>query len=219
MNAILNDEFADFLAKSELAQEFRNKQRKDLETKRAAAIDARTLCENELEAVRAKMTDLKVSYTESAKRLDEERKKLDQEAQDAFLPLSSRRHELEREISRHDSFLLTNYEKDIAAAVKFFTEKQREAMTTPIIYAKAIGEKKLSGRAEYFIRSNRDGILNRVEYCRAAIQEIEAMKLSCAQYDTRRISQLKEGLPDIRETNKRAGWVDSPSLMGAILGS
>lgn len=215
----LNDEFADFLEKSELAQEFRNKQRKDLETKRAAAIDARTLCENELEAVRAKMTDLKVSYTESAKRLDEERKILDQEAQGAFLPLSSRRHELEREISGHDSFLLTNYEKDIAAAVKFFTEKQREAMTTPIIYAKAIGEKKLSGRAEYFIRSNRDGILNRVEYCRAAIQEIEAMKLSCAQCDTRRISQLKEGLPDMRETNERAGWVDSPSLMGAILGS
>ncbi|MDD3954230.1 MAG: hypothetical protein PHY82_09985 [Lentisphaeria bacterium] len=215
----LNDEFADFLEKSELAQEFRNKQRKDLETKRAAAIDARTLCENELEAVRTKMTDLKVSYTESAKRLDEERKKLDQEAQGAFLPLSSRRRELEREISGHDSFLLTNYEKDIAAAVKFFTEKQREAMTTPIIYAKAIGEKKLSGRAEYFIRSNRDGILNRVEYCRAAIQEIEAMKLSCAQCDTRRILQLKEGLPDIRETNERTGWVDSPSLMGAILGS
>lgn len=215
----LNDEFADFLEKSELAQEFRNKQRKDLETKRAAAIDAKIPCEKELEAVRAKMTDLKVSYTESMKRLDEERKKLDQEAPDAFLPLSSRSHELEREISGHDSFLLTNYEKDIADAVKFFTEKQREAMSTPIIYAKSIGEKKLSGRTEFFVRSNRDAILNRVEYCRAAIAELESMKINFARCDTQRIEQLKENLPDIRETNERTGWVDSPSLMGAVLGS
>jgi len=219
MNAQLNDEFADFLAKSELAQEFRNKQRKDLEIKRAAAIDAKIPCEKELEAVRAKMTDLKISYTKSLKRLDEEREKLDQEAQGTFLPLSSRSRELEREILRHDSFLLTNYEKEISDAITFFTENQSEAMTTPIIYSKTIGEKKLSGRAEYFIRSNRNAISNRVEYCRAAIKELEDMKLSCAQCDTRRIAQLKEGLPNIRETTERAEWVDSPSLMGAILSS
>lgn len=215
----LNDEFADFLEKSELAQEFRNKQRKDLETKRAAAIDARTLCENELEAVRAKMTELKISYTESLRRLEEEKEKLDQEAQGAFLPLSSRSHELEREIAANDFFLLTHCEKEITDAIKFFTQKQSEAMATPISYSKAIGEKKLSGRAEYFIRSNRDAILNRVEYCRAAIKELETMKQNFARCDTQRIERLKNALPDPRETAEHVAWADSPSLMGALLGS
>lgn len=212
----LTEEFSEFIAKSELAQEFRKKQRNDLELKRAAAIDARTPAEKEKNTIALQITDVKNNLMAGLRRLDEEKKTLEQRAGDQIIPLLNRSHELDNEIKTNNAFLLTHYEREIDDAISFFMEKQTEAMHTPASRMHTIGNRKLSGSAQVFIRSNYPAILKLIEHCRAAIKELEAMKLNVAACDHERIEMLKAGLPDMREMSETVAWVETPSILGAI---
>jgi hypothetical protein len=215
----VNQEFADFIKNSELAQEFKRKQRKDLEVMRAAAIDARTPCEKELESVSSRIADIKNNHIAALKGLDEQRKALEGITEDQLLPLRSRSRGLEREINTRNSFLLENYESDIRDGLFFFQQKLSEALATQPSRTFTTGDKKLSGEVEIISYSNRPAVLNCAEYCRAAIVELEAMRLNSAGCDAERIETLKRDIPDMRKVSESSGWMKSARAARELLGT
>jgi len=202
----MNQEFTDFIKNSELAQAFRDKQRADLAAKRQEALDACPPLEKELAALSTKITGIKSAHVNAMTALDEQKKALERETCGQLCPLLSRAGEIERALSGHNAFLRSNLEKEISETASFFKEKLQETLATNPSSTSIVGDRRLSGRAEIIIHTNRPAIMNRADYCRAALRELESMALSAAKCDLARIEALIAGLPDIRETTEIIGW-------------
>lgn len=202
----ITKEFAEFIQKSELAQAFRDKKRKDKAADRQKAIDALQPLEIELLDIAGKMNATKKRYADDRERLIQELKVFDQQASAEIFNLLRRSNALEREIDTFHAFLRNNFEQEIADAIKFFTEKEREVMVRPISRSEFVTDRKLSGRAETTVCSNTEAVLSCLAYCKAAISELEGMKINAAACDVARIEALKAALPDHTETSEKTGF-------------
>jgi len=202
----IEKEFAEFIQKSELAQAFRDKKRKDLTSNRQKAIDAVQPLEIERIDIADKMRAAKKRYTDDRERMIQELKVFDQRASAEIMDLLTRINAIEREINTLQAYLRINYEQEIADALEFFTGKIREVMTEPIRKSEIVTDRKLSGKAETTVYSNTEAVLSYLAYCKSAISELESMKISTAECDVVRIEALKAGLPDYKEISEKKGY-------------
>lgn len=202
----IKKEFEEFIQKSELAQAFRDKKRKDLTSNRQKAIDALQPLEIERIDITDKMRAAKKRYADDHERLIQELKVLDQQAGAEIVNLLTQSNAIEREIDTLQAYLRINYEQEIADAIKFFIEKMEEVRTEPISRSEIVTDRKLSGKAETTAYSNTEAVLSCLAYCKSAVSELESMKISTAECDVVRIEALKAGLPDYKEISEKKGY-------------
>lgn len=179
---------------------------KQLRAEKAAAIlTTRTEAAGKIEALKKEREEVIPQLIEDRAAKEEKFKRakaaLDaagSEYQTARLALSSRSQSFEHAIGRQEMILLESTDPALGEAITFFREKLDWLRTPGRINQNAVGairnvftEKKTTRR-----ESNLEAINSAMAYCRAAIMELESMKLAPA-LDAERIEGLKAGIPSI----------------------
>jgi hypothetical protein len=137
--------------------------------------------------------------------------------------LSSENRVFDSQITKLEADLVGTADPALDAAIIFFREKLGWLRTPGrLSYIKAGSEKNIYADTKTVIEENNEpAVLSALEYCMAAIDELERMKLE-PSLDTEKILDLKLGIPDIgvftaveakRELNSDE---PKPGLMAAI---
>lgn len=112
--------------------------------------------------------------------------------------LTAERFRLSREEQQATAILFETCDPAIDAAIDFFREKidlLRLPETTK--RSRFLGEKNiLNGKQEVYLKTNGAAVLEAINYCREAFEELEGMKLQ-VECDQARIDALKCGIPSI----------------------
>jgi len=123
----------------------------------------------------------------------------------AKVELAKARQGLEWERSHAEAALLSNYDPRIDDAITFFRDRFEGLRVKDINTQTRTGETNLfTEKKEVFTYSNAAAIKTALSYCRAAIDELERMKLT-PDLDADRIEALQKGIPDADELTERAG--------------
>lgn len=112
--------------------------------------------------------------------------------------IAKEKNDIAADIRQHEINLLTTYDSTIAAAINFFMAKL-DYLRSPgrITRIKDGGERNLiTETVKLKEESNYPAILNAINYCRAAIEKLEQMKL-IPDFDLGEIEALKKGIPSI----------------------
>jgi len=119
--------------------------------------------------------------------------------------LAKARQSLDWERSHAEAALLSNYDPRIDDAITFFRERFESLRVKDINTQRRTGETNIfTEKQEVFTYSNAAAIQDALTYCRAAIDELERMKLT-PDLDAERIEALRKGIPDADELRENAG--------------
>ena len=119
--------------------------------------------------------------------------------------LTKERQRLDWERSHAEAALLSNYDERIDEAITFFRERLESLLVKKINTQSRTGELNIfTEKREIFVYSNVTAIKSAMTYCRAAIDELERMKLT-PDLDAERIEALRKGIPDADELRESAG--------------
>jgi len=111
--------------------------------------------------------------------------------------LNSTKLSYERQIKDHEAFLRKSYDAEIDEAVMFFRnelERLRLPGTLSISTFKNSQMNPLNFKQELAQSSNSEAVEAAIAYCREALDELEAMKLS-PETDIKRIEELRVNVP------------------------
>jgi hypothetical protein len=132
----------------------------------------------------------------------------------AKVELAKARQSLEWERSHAKADLLSNYDPRIDEEIEFFRNRWESLLVKNINEQKRTGERNLvTEKQEVFVYSNVAAIRNVMAYCRAAIVELEKMKLTPA-LDAKRIEELRKNIPDENEMTENIGTKPLPGSKG-----
>ena len=212
-----HDELIEILKNSELVNEYRHKQSKELINKRQEAITACARLKKEALDINSKMENLMKDFKDNLQRLEDEKKELNHVTGERLAPLREGKNRIDREITENEFYLRTNYDSAIDDAIEFFNGKIDVAAREKPLRNVADKTKKLSGKSEVIIHTTQPAISGFIDYCRSAWKELQEMKVVEAKCDLARIEQLKANLPDIKSVTAKAGWVEDPALLAALL--
>jgi hypothetical protein len=138
---------------------------------------------------------------ETAKQEYEAARRHAQEVLDKCLDISgklnSTKRYIERQINTQEDFLRKSYDAEIDEAVMFFRNeltRLRLPGTLSIQVFKKSQQNALNFKQELALSSNSEAVEAALTYCRAALDELEVMKLSL-EADINRIKELLENVP------------------------
>jgi hypothetical protein len=130
---------------------------------------------------------------------DKQRKDLEGAVARAAAARAVERLRLERETAAAERILLENYSEKIDEAITFFWERfEALRQKTPDSDKRIEGTNIFTEKKIFTVYSNYDAITAALRYIRAAMSELEAMKLTPAP-DFARIEELRRGIPDTGE--------------------
>lgn len=136
---------------------------------------------------------------------DEGRKVILDKLTSARGELMKERQRLDWERSHAEAALLGNYDPRIDEAITFFRDRFEGLRVKDINRQQRTGETNIfTEKKEVFVYSNAGAIKNALAYCRAAIDELERMKLT-PDLDAERIEALQKGIPDADALTENAG--------------
>lgn len=128
--------------------------------------------------------------------------------------LMKERQRLDWEQSQASAALLSNYDPRIDDAILFFRDRFEGLRVKSINSQTRNGEtNSFTETKEIFTYSNAAAIQNALASCRAAIDELEKMKL-LPDLDADRIEALRKGIPDADELTESTGKKPLPGSKG-----
>jgi len=205
---IITDELSSFLNTSPIVKEFLKKKSTELIAQRAEKIDDKKNLNTELFKVAEARAKLDFDTLTALARLEASKGKIITDASSKSKPLAEKKFELENAVKNHDRFLRCNYDPAIDQALEYFHAKL-DSLRLKIPYRDVtIGDKKLSGRQEYIMNSNRAAIQAAVDYVRNAIADLENLKTEQADCEES-INQLKRELPNTEFLDETIAWSDA----------
>jgi hypothetical protein len=137
----------------------------------------------------------------------------------ARVKLMKERQRLDWDQSQASAALLSNYDPHIDEAITFFRDRFEGLRVKDINKQTRTGERNLfTEKQEVFTYSNAAAIKNALAYCRAAIEELERMKLT-PDPDADRIETLRKGIPDADELTESTGKKPLPGSKGISFAS
>jgi hypothetical protein len=132
----------------------------------------------------------------------------------AKVELTKARQSLDWEWSHAEAALLSNYDPRIDETITFFRDRFEGLLVKAINNQTRTGGTNLfTETKEIFTYSNAPAIKNAMTYCRAAINELERMKLT-PDLDAERVEALRKGIPDADELTEAAGEKPLPGSRG-----
>jgi hypothetical protein len=106
---------------------------------------------------------------------------------------------IDSDIRQAENILLQTYDPAIDEAITFFRERRENLLVKNINRQERHGATDIfTEKKEIVVFSNVNGIKEALAYCRAAIDELEGMKLT-PDADAERIEALRKGIPDADE--------------------
>ncbi len=201
-----DDGFIEFLKQSDLAQQFRDKQRRELVSARAEKIEAMGVLESESLKVATQINGLKKDLADNLASLRNQMLKAEDEALKRLSPLRERQNSLEQQITEHNAFLRANCDPAITEALEFFHQKISELRILQPYRDSNTGGKKLSGRKEIISRSNSPAIARAIEYCRDAITRLAEIKTTMTDLDPSWLEHLKADVPNHLTMTEKTSW-------------
>lgn len=144
-------------------------------------------------AMKATITDAETEL----ELLEDHRRELLIKYGEAVRALSAVRYGLDRGIQKQEAILFETRDPAIDEAIEYFREETRKLrLPSAIRQSTGKGEKNpANNKQEIVLRTNRAAVIEAINYSRAAIEELEAMKLH-PECDAERIEALK-GIPSI----------------------
>lgn len=184
------------------------KARKVLAERKAAAARLQA-AEDELNKTLPGLQAALDAATAALKAHDDKRKALVEDVRTAQAGVYNTKLKCETERCSAAGVLLETYDPAIDAAWKhFYTLHEQLRHKKPDVQVRD-GERYINETKEQFTYSNAKARDAALEYCRAAMKAIEAMKLEAA-FDAGRIEALKKGMPGIDELTETRSIVKVP---------
>lgn len=129
--------------------------------------------------------------------LEEHKRELQEKYFKAARALLALNYATERQIEAQEAILRETRDPAIDEAIEFFRDEARKLrLPSAIRQIESKGQKGLTMKQEICLRTNYGAILEAIDYSRAAIEELEAMKLH-PECEAARIEALKTGIPSI----------------------
>lgn len=143
----------------------------------------------------------KNAATEKAKQLVDATEATHKKATDEFRSIYLDRRNFingfERQKDNFEKQLLASADSRIDDGIRFFRNTLSRSLSDDHVQVdKTFREKKLSGTVFYDVRSNKEAVLAKHAYLRAAIATLEEMKLQAA-FDDAAVQLLIDGIPSI----------------------
>jgi hypothetical protein len=167
---------------------------KILEERLLASAKIRSLTEEAERVIPERQAEVDGLVGDLAK-YDEGRKVILDKLTTAWIKLAEAKGDLNRERSAAEAALLGNYDPKIDETILFFRDTHEALLGKAINKQNREGEVFVNEKKEMTTYTNAPGIRDALAYCRAAIGELEKMKLTPA-LDLERIENLKKGMPD-----------------------
>jgi hypothetical protein len=133
------------------------------------------------------------------RQLEKQRQELLLKIDAAYSTKSNEVRDFDRAVLLQEKALLDTCDPAILEAIKFFSDKVEEVRRPSAIRKSVYAEGNMyNSKKEIYRSSNYTSITEAISYMRAAIDELEAMKL-VPECDHLRIEGLKKGIPSTQE--------------------